>query len=153
MVAHGRMISAPTARPRAFRKPCRGRRSRRPVSAGWRQAPAPTTLQGAFPRTCRGGYYPPEGPWLPLSGELARREARLRGSCLSLRQKSSIFATSSLLSVTLRVTSLLAEESLALVRGRQGRQSRHTITPADYTTPRYARVFYLIRGGIPSAPR
>ena len=58
----------PTTKPRAFRKPCRGRRSRRPVSAGCpprglpratrsqrRQAPAPTSSTEGFLRYCRAG--------------------------------------------------------------------------------------------------
>ncbi len=68
--------STPTIRPRAFRKPCRGRRSRRPVSAGCplrgeisgcpprglpratrsqrRQAPAPTSSREGRLWCCRG---------------------------------------------------------------------------------------------------
>ena len=43
----------PTTRPRAFCKPCRGRRSRRPVSAGCRQAPAPTRFREGRLWCCR----------------------------------------------------------------------------------------------------
>ena len=67
----GLRAGRPTTPQAAFPRTCRGRRLRRPVSAGCRQAPAPTTSQATFPRTCRG-----DPMWSPVntrSGAAGRR--------------------------------------------------------------------------------
>ena len=55
----------PTTPQATFPRPCRGRRLRRPVSAGCRQAPAPTKVAKRPRSYCRGGYYPPAGTVAP----------------------------------------------------------------------------------------
>ena len=89
-----------------------------------------------------------------FSFAIERKVRTFRVKGLSLRQKSSIFATSSLLSVTLRVTSLLAEESLALVRGRQGtvcHRPRRDVGPA--LRQDRGRFASPVGGGVHDAPQ
>ena len=110
LTRRGRIISAPTMGPRAFRKLCRGRRSRRPASAGCRQAPAPTSsregrlwcCRAACPQAAvnirqqfdRRGGMSPKGTSVGRGHPALREDKGLFGFlCQSPSQKSEIFAS------------------------------------------------------------